>query len=182
MLERDIIIKLKQGDKDAFETLYNCYWAKVYKFTQLYITNTVDISEVVQEVFVKLWESRHLIDEDKHFEGFLFITTRNLIFNYSRRYFNQEALKVTVLRAMEESYNIEEELDAADLKRYIDKLISQLPPRQQEVFRMSREQHMSNREISIQLSIAEKSVERSMNLALRFLRKNLGLFALFTSL
>lgn len=182
MVERDIIIRLKQGDKDAFEALYNSYWMKVYKFTQLYITSTVDVSEVVQEVFVKLWESRHLIDEDKRFEGFLFIVTRNLIFNYSRSYFNLEALKVTVLRAMEDSYSIEEELDAADLKRHIDELISFLPPRQQEVFRMSREQHMSNREIATQLSIAEKSVERSINLSLKYLRKNLSLFLLFISL
>lgn len=60
---------------------------------------------------------------------------------------------------MEESYNKDDELEAADLKRYIDKLISPLPPRQQEVFKMSREQQLSNREIAERLSITEKAVE-----------------------
>ncbi len=71
--------------------------------------------------------------------------TRNIIFNYSRRHFNELNFKMTVLKGLENSYDIEEELDAADLKNYIDKLISQLPARRQQIFRMSREEHLSNR-------------------------------------
>lgn len=179
MIEKDAVRNLKQGDEAAFASLYDRYWPKVYHFTQLYITTSLDVSEVVQEVFVKLWESRHLLDETKSFEGFLFIVTRNLIFNHSRRIINENALKMTALQAVEESYDMEGELDAADLKKYIDELVLLLPPRQQQVFRMSREQHLSNREIAEQLSVTEKAIERHINLALKFLRKNLGLFTLF---
>ena len=63
----------------------------------------------------------------KNFDGLLFMITRNIIFNYSRRHFNELNFKMTVLKGLENSYDIEEELDAADLKNYIDKLISQLP-------------------------------------------------------
>lgn len=172
MREQEIIVRLKQGDKDAFATLYNQYWKKVYSFVQLYITKSVEVEEIVQEVFIKLWESHETLDEDKNLEGYLFIITRNLIFYQSRKYFNELSFKLTVLNVIEESYNIEEELEAADLKRYIDKLISHLPPRQQEVFKMSREQQLSNREIAERLSISEKAVERNIYLALKFLKKN----------
>lgn len=182
MTEEEITIRMKSGDHQAFETLYNCYWSKVYKFAQLYITTSVDISEVVQEVFIKLWETRHVIDEQKRIEGLLFIITRNIIFNHSRRYFNYEAFKITTLQAMTDSYNMEEEIEVADLKKYIDELVTLLPPRQQEVFRLSREQYLSNKEIAEKLSIAEKSVERNMNMALKNLRRNLRLLLLFMSL
>lgn len=102
-----------------------------------------------------------------------------MIFNHSRRYYKETALKITAIQAVEESYDMEGELDAADLKKYIDELVMQLPPRQREVFRMSRELHMSNREIAEHFSITEKAIERHINLALKFLKKNLNLFMLF---
>ena len=94
----------KNGDEDAFSFLYKHYWEKVYGFTRLYLVSSEDIAEVVQEVFIKLWEARHLIDEEQPFEGFLFIITRNMIFNYSRKKLNYSFLKVTVLQAMEQEY------------------------------------------------------------------------------
>ena len=126
MREQGIIIRLKRGDKAAFAILYNQYWKKVYSFVQLYITKSVEVEDIVQEVFIKLWESHESIDENKNLEGYLFIITRNLVFYQSRKHFNEMSFKLTVLRLMEESYDIEEELEAADLKRYIDKLISLL--------------------------------------------------------
>lgn len=75
-----------------------------------------ELSEVVQDVFLKVWESKEILDADKNFDGFLFMITRNIIFNYSRRYFIDLNFRMTALRGIEESYEIEEELDAVDLK------------------------------------------------------------------
>lgn len=170
MQEKETVRKLKHGDQEAFAFLYNHYWKQVYNFTRLYFTASMDIEEIVQEVFVKVWESHHFLDENKSFEGYLFIITRNVIFNHSRRYYKETALKITAIQAVEESYDMEGELDAADLKKYIDELVMQLP-RQREVFRMSRELHMSNREIAEHFSITEKAIERHINLALKFLKR-----------
>ena len=74
---------------------------------------------------------------------------------------------------------IEEELDARDLKRYIDKLVVQLPANRQRIFRMSRELHLSNKQIAEQCAITEKAVERQITLALKFIRDNLPFFVLF---
>ena len=175
----DILEKVKVGDASAFSLLYDLYWLKVYNFARLYITSSSAISEVVQDVFVKLWESREFLDVTKNFDGFLFMITRNIIFNYSRRYFNELNFKMTVLKGIENSYDIEEELDAADLKNYIDKLISQLPARRQQIFRMSREEHLSNREIAERCAVSEKAIERQITLALKFIKENLPLFVVF---
>ena len=110
MKETIILEKVKVGDASAFSLLYDLYWLKVYNFARLYITSSSAISEVVQDVFVKLWESREFLDVTKNFDGFLFMITRNIIFNYSRRHFNELNFKMTVLKGIENSYDIEEEL------------------------------------------------------------------------
>lgn len=182
MISKELIINLKDGDEKAFSILYKYYWEKVYSFARLYLVSSEDIAEVVQEVFIKLWEARHLIDEEQPFEGFLFIITRNIIFNHSRKKLNYSFLKVTVLQAMEQEYEDENNLELSDLKKYLGVLISQLPTRQQEIFRMSREQHLTYKQIAEQLSISEKTVEYHMTLALKYLRKNLYLLSVFLSI
>ena len=182
MDERTLVLQLKEGNENAFTTLYETYWAKVYNFSRLYLTSSTEIEEVVQDVFVKVWEGRIFIKENENFKGFLFIITRNIIFNQFRKSFNENAYKLAVLKSASESYSIEEEMVASDLHIYINKLIEELPPRQQEVFKLSREKHLSYREIAQQLDISEKTVERHINEALKFLRKNIYLFSLFLSI
>lgn len=181
MEEKELIKRLKSDDNRAFASLYDIYYPKVYNFTRLYISSSAEVAEVVQEVFVKLWESRHLIVEEKGLDGLLFIITRNFIFNMSRRNFRESMFKLTVMNAMEEvsGNDIEEEFAAVDLKRYIDELVVLLPERRRQVFRMSREEHLSYREIAERLGITEKAVERNIYFALKFLKKNLPLFILF---
>ena len=169
MTEKELIVSLKQGDE-------------VHNFSRLYLSSIAEVEEVVQEVFVKLWEARIFLKENESFKGFLFIITRNIIFNQFRKSFNENAYKTTVLSSAEVEYDIENEMDAADLQSYIKKLISELTPRQQEVFHLSREEHLSYKEIAIRLSISEKTVERHINEALKFLRKNIYLFFIFLSL
>lgn len=182
MEEKELVKQLKQGDKAAFGAIYDQYWRKVHGFVLLYLTSSVEAEDVVQDVFVKLWKIRDFIDEEKNFKGFLFIITRNLLFNRSRQGFSDPFLKMTALSGVESSYEIEDELMASDLKVYIDKLIGDLPPRQQEVFRLSRNQQLSYREIADQLDISERTVERHIYEVLKYLKVNLKLYLTFLSL
>ena len=100
MTHKELIRKFKEGNEEAFSVIYKLYWEKVYHFSSLYITSPEDVAEVVQEVFIKLWEARHLVDEEQSFEGFLFIITRNKVFNNSRKQLNYAFLKVTVLQSI----------------------------------------------------------------------------------
>lgn len=172
--EREIILRVKSGDSSAFTALYNLYWGKVYNFTQLYIISKEDAEEIVQEVFTKIWENREKLSEVKSFDGFLFILTRNTIFNHSRDNFNRHFYKITI----SDAYNLKgddlvEDIIASDIAEHINKLIEQLPPRQKEVYRLSRVEHLTYKEIAQQLSIEPKTVERHINEAIKHLRKHL---------
>jgi RNA polymerase sigma-70 factor (ECF subfamily) len=184
MKEEELIEQVKNGNNIAFAALYDYYWQKVYNFTKLYVTSSDSISEIVQDVFVKFWESRHLLDSNRKVEGFLFIITRNIIFNKARSRMREDMFKMMVLRSIEneEPYNQEDRMVAEDLKEYIDRLIAVLPERQREIFLMSREENMTYREIALRCGIGEKAVERHIHLTLKFLKKNLLLFMLFSML
>lgn len=184
MDEKETIAQLKDGNHEAFSLIYKTYWSQVYNFCRLYITSVEDTKEIVQQVFVKVWEARALIKENENFKGFLFIITRNLIFNQSKKKFNENFYKVSVLNAFDQSnkeaqYEIEEEIATKQLSSYINLLIDKLPPRQREVFMLSRQSHLSYKEISTKLNISEKTVEHHITKAMRFIRENLHLFLVF---
>lgn len=179
MEENELILLLKQSNKDAFTTLYNRYWKQVYNFSRLYLTSQSVAEEVVQEVFIKVWESRDFVREEDNFKGLLFIITRNLIFNLHRKSVNEDFYRMTVLSAMEDSYDIEEEIETRNLSEYIDLLIAELPPRRREIFILSRKENKSYKEIALLLDISEKTVENQISEALKYLRKNIILLSFF---
>ncbi|MBO5225762.1 MAG: RNA polymerase sigma-70 factor [Parabacteroides sp.] len=178
-MEKELIIRLKQGSKEAFTTLYKQYWKQVYDFSCLYLTSVSAAEEVVQEVFIKVWESREFLREDDNFKGLLFIITRNMIFNQHRKKLNEDFYRVTVLAAMEQSYDIEDEIETNNLREYIDLLIEELPPRRREIFNLSRKENKSYKEIALLLNISEKTVENQIHEALKFLKKNITLLLFF---
>ncbi|MFV0582413.1 MAG: RNA polymerase sigma-70 factor [Parabacteroides gordonii] len=179
MEELRLIKSLKEGSREAFSILYKQYWTRVYHFCTLYLNNRERAEDVVQEVFIKIWEFRHLIRDDERFESFLFIITRNLIFNQFRKDLNEDFYKMTVLSAMENSYDIEDEIDAYNLSKYIDQLIAELPERRRLIFNLSRKEYKSYKEIALLLNISEKTVKNQIAEALKFLRQNIPLLIYF---
>lgn len=180
--DKALIIALKNGDEEAFTSLYHRYCNKVYKFCSLYFTNNSSAEEVVQEVFIKLWDIRSYVNENENLEGLLFIITRNMVFDNTRKNFNESFYHISILAAYNKAYDIEEELHAKDLKVYIDRLVNELTPRQKEIFCMSRYEHLSYKEIAEKLNITPKTVERHINDALKYLKKNIYFLHLFLSI
>lgn len=181
MEDKALIVALKNGDKEAFTSLYHTYCNKVYKFCKLYFTNNSSAEEVVQEVFIKLWDIRSYVNENENLEGLLFIITRNMVFDNNRKNFNESFYQISILAAYDKAYDIEEELQAKDLKVYIDRLVDELTPRQKEIFCMSRYEQLSYKEIAEKLDITPKTVERHINDALKYLKKNIYFLHLFLS-
>ena len=76
MTEKELIVSLKQGDEAAFTALYRMYWPKVHNFSRLYLSSIAEVEEVVQEVFVKLWEARIFLKEDESLINFVKVLMR----------------------------------------------------------------------------------------------------------
>ncbi|MDR0891207.1 MAG: RNA polymerase sigma-70 factor [Mediterranea sp.] len=169
-------IKLKRGEQQAFATIYSRYWERVYGFARLYVNIEADAKDIVQDVFVKLWEMREHIDESQDLDNLLFIITRNHIFRLNRRKVNRSQVHLTALQALdyiEDPHDVVQDISASELKHHIASIVDRLPPRRKEVFLMSYAQNLSHAEISTQLAISVRAVERHIYLSMVEIKKGL---------
>ena len=166
--EKELIIRLIEGDAKAFERIYYKYVERVYYFAIRYLKDESETEEIVQEVFTKIWESRLNIDPDMSFSGYLLTTTKNTIFNENRKKINHQAYCNYIISYLQKNMqNVEDEIIYKDLMDLLNKTIAELPPKRQEIFKLSRMQGLPYKEISRLLSISEKTIETHMRLALR---------------
>ncbi|MDR1864927.1 MAG: RNA polymerase sigma-70 factor [Bacteroidales bacterium] len=165
--------KFKAGDHRAFEHIYRKYASKVFLFARKYLKSAEDAEETVQEVFVRLWDARELVQSEAAFDNYLFTITRNLIFNLHRHKVNETYLRTVLLAGIEQdACRQEEEMMAQDLSQYIDRVVEQLPAKQREIFNLSRKQLLTHREIAEKLGISEKTVEAHIHRVLKILRRH----------
>lgn len=168
------ICNLRRGDIASFEYLYNVWSGKLYNFVmRISRGDTYLTEEIVQSVFIKVWEARELIDADKSFGAYLCTIAKNQLVNiYQHRmleYLYQEKIKTT-----EPTENTtEKDVDYHLLEEYIDSLIEQLPSARREIFILSRRKLLTNKEIAAKLNLSENTVESQLTKAIAFLRSKI---------
>ena len=173
--EKDYIIELKKGSFSAFDHIFSSYKARLYAFAVGYLKVSEDAQELVQEVFVKVWENREMLDETRSFNSYLFTISKNTILNYFRKKANEQSYIDSIKQNTHLTYNTaEKELEYEELLNKANIVIELLPRRQKEVYRLSRDMGLSNEEIAQKLNISKKTVENQITLAMKFLRKQLG--------
>ncbi len=173
--EKDYIIKLKKGSFSAFDHLFSVYRERLYAFAIGYLKMEEDAKELVQDVFVKVWENRHKLDEDKSFNSYLFTIAKNTILNYFRKKASEQAYIEYIKKHTGLSVSpVEEKVEFSELQKKAQDLIEQLPPRQREIYHLSREKGLSNEEIARILHITKKTVENQITLAMKYLREKLA--------
>ena len=170
-IDAQLVKQLRKGDIFAFNALFNKYGQKVYNFSMKHLKNEEDVKDLVQEIFSKIWDIRHKIDEKKAFDSFLFTITLNTIRDYFRKQVkNRKLINKWLEDAMTYSESTSEMVELASLEKVVDSFVEQLPPKRQMVFRLSRIQGLNNDEIAERLKITKKTVENHLNLALKHLR------------
>ena len=171
--------QVRTGDQTAFELLFSIYFARLNDFAKNVVRDGMISQDIVQEVFVKVWETRTEIDS-LNVEAFLFRLVRNRCIDYIKhvKVVNNRMQEIQVSSKYEELYRIDfignepYVLIEEELKNKIEKTIHSLPERCREVFILSRIEGLKNREIAEKLKINIKNVERHLSRALQSFRKN----------
>lgn len=168
---KGLIKKIRKGDEKSFERLYYFYCERLFYFALKYLKTQEAAEELVQEIFVKLWEIRADLDPEKSFNSFLFTIAKNTIFNQFRKKINEDAYLEHLKYYLDRTHNkTENDIILADMKKRIDKCIAGLPPQRKKIYLMSREGGLSYKEIAKELEISEKTVEAHIRLALKTIR------------
>ena len=174
-IDATVLRRLKEGDETAFESIYWKYNSHVFNFINSLLYDRVISEDITQSVFMKIWERRESIDLDKGFDAYLFTIARNMVYKETEnRLLSESAFYALSQQQTNEDFLMEEKIDADSLRLYIDNLIEQLPLSRKEIFKLSRREHLSNKEIATRLSISEKTVETQLYRSLRFLKEKLS--------
>jgi len=179
--DHELTALLKAEDGLAFTEIYRRYSEKLLIMGYSYSKDRELAEEIVQEVFVGLWERRSLLSVEK-LQAYL---ATSIKFSVFKAIYKQRRRAEIVVENYEPQYaTFEEMLHAKFLQEFIDGLVEQLPEKCSKVYTLSRQDGLNNREIAERLNISEKTVEAHLTKALKSVRKSLrerGIFILLIS-
>jgi len=171
--EKQLLEKVKTGDSACFEYLYRKYKGKLYNFIMNISEKDFYLAEeIVQNTFLRVWEIRKTMNTDESFSSFLYTISKNMFFNAVKKRAKEMVYQTSVLQ--QESYSanlVEEEVEYRLLEEEINKLIDLLPPARRQIYKLSRQNFHSNKEIAEMLHISENTVESNLYKASVFIKK-----------
>lgn len=172
----DLLARLKKGEMQAFDKVYKLYCHKLYSFVLKMVKNEADTDDIVQEIFVKIWESRDKLDNYQLLSSYIFTIAYNSSIDLLRKRINshkyiEHLKKSTVLLQTPDGT---QEVEYNEFLNQLERIISSLPERQKQVYLLHREQGLTYPEIADRLSISKNTVENHMGKALSSLRQKMS--------
>lgn len=182
--DRLLFEKIRSGDTRAFESVFRKYAARLEAFARKYTVDEREAEDMVQNVFLKLWERREWL-ETISLSSFLFMLTKNSCLNYLKHRQIAESIeqRLSESESAEQLYVIDFVSDPAamlqqkELSESIDRIMDELPPKCKEAFILSRLHGLKNREIASKMNITEKVVEKHISRALKRFSEGLRHFS-----
>ena len=173
--------RLAQGDREAFDALYLHYAPKVEELAFWMLKNRTEAEDVMQSIMLKVWERKEEIAQMTRFSNYLFTMTKNAIFDIYNRSLAHEKYEPAQLSSVRYFHDdtLDSQVETNDLALLISIAVDKMPDQRRRIFRMSRYEALSNREIAERLRISVKTVENHMTAALGQLRRLLASITLF---
>lgn len=168
--ESKLLHELSQGSELAFTELYNRYKNLVYG-TALKITKSkVLAEEAVQDVFLKIWQNQEKASEITNFENYLFIISRNHIFDMIKKIARETNLASNITYKNSAADDTDTAIKDDQYNVILNQIIEQLPPQQQKIYKMAKMEGLSHQKIGENLGISTETVKKHMAQALKFVR------------
>jgi RNA polymerase sigma-70 factor (ECF subfamily) len=173
--DRSLLIEIRTGNIKAFEVLYNKYADKLYFFLFGYTKSHPETEEILQNIFLAVWENRSNLNESYNLKNYLYTIAVNKAFNYLKHKAIHQAYSGYFSVAENDHDNhTEKELLFNELKENIENILDSMPDQQSRIFRMSRFDGYNNKEIATRLGISVRTVENQIYRALQILREKLS--------
>lgn len=177
--DNELLALLKDGDHAAFREIYERYSGVLYNFAYKKLQQEAEAKDVVQEIFIILWNRRSEFVLHSSLSGYLFKSVSNRALNV----FTNQKYLVTYIASFDryllarQTPQADELLREKELQAIIEREIAALPEKMREIFRLSRYEQLSHKEIGERLGISELTAKTQVKRALRQLRMRLGLLA-----
>jgi RNA polymerase sigma-70 factor, ECF subfamily len=173
--DQQLLKLLAGGSRESYTIIYKRYSELLFRHACSMLDDRTEAEDVIQEVFMMLWTKRAELIAARSLSAYLYSSVRNRILNHIT---HQKVIDryINSLRAHFESggYTTDERLLEKELAAVIEKEIKSMPPKMQEIFLMSREQHLSHRDIGALLNISDKTVKQQVYKAVKQLKDKIG--------
>jgi len=168
--------RIMMGDEQAFELLYRRYFVRLCAFSNKFLSDPQTSEEVVQDIFLKLWENRAMLRSDGSAKSFLFQSVHNRSLNLlaHQKVANRYSEMIRTVYSKPEEFDVLGSLMAKELNLRIETIINDLAPECKKIFLMSRADGKKHHEIAEELNISIKTVETQINRALKKFRTELA--------
>lgn len=170
--ESGLLKGLKKSDHESFRKLFEQYSKPLYRFSLSYLKSNEAAEDIVQEVFIKIWDKRKDIDTGKSFQSYLFTIALNSV----RKHFNKLAetnqLKHEIIASFSENQEAFDEQDNfEDYLLKLDNLIQQMPEKRKAIFIGKKLEGKSQKDLAEEFGITVKTVEYHITEAMKFLKE-----------
>ena len=171
---------LKQQELGAFEEIYSRYWKKLYSAAFKRVQSREISEEIVQDIFTSLWINREILAIEK-VSAYLFTAVKYKIINHLQREMSRRTYSKLIVNepAALHDNSTEETVFLNEFDEALEQEIKKLPPKRQQIFKMSRQEHLSIKQVASHLGISEKTAENQLGKALKVLKLNLKHFNFF---
>jgi RNA polymerase sigma-70 factor (family 1) len=169
--EKDLILQVSQGNGSAFAELFNRYRDPIYKTAWRLTDSTSTAEDVLQEVFLVIWLNRATLPGISNFKAYLMTMARNHIIRAFKRSIRvQYSVRELSQLNYQPQNNSRDALQEREYNRLLQQAIASLPPRQAQVYYLTREKGFSREEVAHELQIYPETVKTHMELALKKIR------------
>ncbi len=157
--EKELLLLLKEGHERSFEEIYKLYSARLFGNIYKMVKEKSTAQEILQEVFVKLWNNRASIDPERSFRSYLFRIAENSVYDFFRKAARDRKMQARLIAAATEHYeHIEEMLLRKENNRVLQNAIDSLSPQRQQVFRLCKLEGKTYEEVGQQLGISASTI------------------------
>lgn len=171
----ELMDRLRSGDENSLKLIYKKYWNQLFSSAYNILQDKQACEDIIQEIFINLWNKREIIEIRVSLKAYLFASARYEVYRQVRC----GSVREDIFENIQERLQTPSEygsLEHRELLSQINSIVDKLSFKCKEVYKLSREEQLSHKEIASQLDISTKTVENHLNKALRQLRISLGLF------
>jgi RNA polymerase sigma-70 factor (ECF subfamily) len=168
--DTELLSFLNKGDDIAFTEIYDRYWEKMASYAIKLTRSEDEGADIVQEIFVSLWNRKAVVEVKGTLAAYLIKSTRNLSLRYIENNINKHQFLERFSAHMQAALaDFDDRLSVKQLQGHIDIVVEKLPAKMRQIYLLSRNEHLSHREIAQKLGIAETTVKKQIGNALKIL-------------
>lgn len=178
--DEELFKRLIHDDHKAYLTIYERYAQALYTRGLTKINDRELINDALQDIFISLWHNRHKTQITVSLERYLFSSLRYVIIRQlSRNKAKANYLESLNINNLTDTYSTDHLVREKELTYLLENEIASMPHKMQHVYRLSRERHLSHKEIADRLGLSEKTVKKHINNALKTLRHKFTYLRIF---